>query len=155
MLDDYERNDPENGIHYSAARSDFASYIQGLQNDERGLFGIVPCSHRWLVTHDGSIVGVVRVRHNLNDAFLANEVGHIGYDVPPSHRGHGYGVAALRGGLQHARELGLPQVVLYADTDNVASWRIIERCDGILTDERHSPHYACLVRRYLIMLKQI
>ena len=98
-------------------------------------------------------MGVVRVRHNLNNAFLANEVGHIGYDVPPSHRGHGYGVAALQAGLRHAKELGLTQVVLYADSDNVASWRTIERCGGELVAEQLSSHYACLVRRYLITLK--
>lgn len=40
------------------------------------------------------------------------------------------GVAALRAGLAHAAELGLERVLLYADTDNPASWRTIERCDG-------------------------
>jgi predicted acetyltransferase len=153
MLDDYDAHDPRNGSHYAAARSDFITYVQNLHNDERGFIGVVPCSHRWLVNSEGTIVGVVRVRHQLNTDFLANEVGHIGYDVPPSQRGRGFGVLALNAGLDHAWELGLAQVVLYADTENPASWRTIEHCGGVLDSEHYSPHYQCLVRRYTITLK--
>lgn len=152
MLDDYDAHDPANGRYYGAARVDFAAYVQRLHDDERGLVGIVPCSHRWLVNGEGALAGVVRVRHRLDSEFLAAEIGHIGYDVPPAQRRRGFGVAALQAGLAHARELGLTHVVLYADTDNPASWRTIERCGGILDEERHSPHFDCLVRRYLIAI---
>jgi predicted acetyltransferase len=150
MLDDYDAHDPEYGARYAAARADFAAYVEGLHEDERGHVGIVPCSHRWLVSSQGAIVGVVRVKHHINTDFLASEVGHIGYDVPPSYRGRGFGVAALKAGLEHARELGLERVLLYADTDNPASWRTIERCGGVFDAERYSQHYGCLVRRYWI-----
>jgi predicted acetyltransferase len=152
LLDDYEAHDPANAGHYMAARPDFPHYVQSLLEDERGWIGVVPCSHRWLVDGDGAIVGVVRVRHRLTE-FLAAEVGHIGYDVPPSWRGCGLGAAALHAGLDHARELGLAQVILYADTDNPASWRTIERCAGVLESEHYSSYYGCLVRRYRIALQ--
>jgi len=154
MLDDYDVHDPENGGDYAAARSDFVAYVQRLHDDERGFVGLVPCSHRWLVSLQGAVVGVVRVRHKIHTDFLANEVGHIGYDVPPSHRGPGFGVAALKAGLERARELGLERVLLYADTDNPASWHTIERCGGVLEAERYSQHYHCLVRRYWITIPQ-
>jgi predicted acetyltransferase len=150
MLDDYDAHDPKNSSQYAAARSDFVAYVHDLHEDERGLIGVVPCSHRWLLNREGAIVGVVRVRHQLTTNFLANEVGHIGYDVSPSQRGQGLGVVALKAGLDHARELDLTQVVLYADTDNPASWRTIERCGGVLESEHYSPYYQCLVRRYRI-----
>lgn len=152
MLDDYETHDPKNSSHYAAARSDFVVYVQNLYEDEQGLIGVVTCSHRWLVNDEGVILGVVRIRHQLNTDFLANEVGHIGYDVSPSQRGQGLGVVAPKAGLEHARELGLTEVVLYADTDNPASCRTIERCGGVLKAEHHSPHYQCLVRCYKITL---
>jgi predicted acetyltransferase len=152
MLDDYDAHDLDYGSQYAAARTDFLVYIQNLHDDERGFVGVVPCSHRWLVNLQSVIVGIVRVRHHIRTDFLANEVGHIGYDVPPSQRGRGFGVAALKAGLEHAREIGLEQVLLYADTDNPASWRIIERCGGVLDAEEYSSHYHCLVRRYWITL---
>ena len=103
-----------------------------------------------VVSSQGAIVGVVRVRHHINTDFLAEEVGHIGYDVPPTHRRRGFGVAVLKAGLARAREIGLERVLLYADTDNPASWRTIERCGGVFDAERYSPLYNCLVRRYWI-----
>jgi predicted acetyltransferase len=105
-----------------------------------------------LVNREGGIAGVVRVRHQLTTDFLIHEVGHIGYDVPPSQRGRRLGRVALQAGLDHARELKLADVVLYADTDNPASWRTIEHCGGVLESEHYSPHDQCLVRRYRITL---
>jgi len=152
MLDDYDARDPDYGSRYAAARSDFLAYIQNLYDDERGLVGFVPYSHRWVVSIQGTIVGVVRVRHYIDTDFLANELGHIGYNVPPSQRGRGFGVVTLKAGLDCARELGLERLLLYADTDNPASWRTIERCGGVLEAERYSQYYHCLVRRYWITL---
>ena len=147
MVDDYAIHDP---TRYQHARQDFAAYVQGLDDDERGLVGIVPHSHRWLVSPAEIVVAVVRVRHHINTELLVNEFGHIGYDVAPSFRGRGYGVAALRAGLAHAAELGLERVLLYADTDNPASWRTVERCGRVLAAEQYSAYYQCLVRRYWI-----
>lgn len=150
MLDDYDTHDPETATHYHQARNDFATYVQGLHDDEQGLIGIVPHSHRWLVSPEGTVVAVVRVRHHINSELLANEFGHIGYDVAPSYRRRGFGIAALQAGLAHAAELGIERVLLYADSDNPASWRTIERCGGVLAAEQYSTYYQCLVRRYWI-----
>jgi predicted acetyltransferase len=153
MLSDYDAHDPENGEFYNGARIDFASYVQGLLDEECGLNlspGLVPCSHRWLLDEEGAMAGVVRVRHHIDTPFLANEAGHIGYDVPPAQRGRGFGVACLQAGLARAQELSVPRVLLCADAGNPASWRTIERCGGVLEREFHSNHYQCLVRRYWI-----
>jgi len=153
MLDDLDAHDPENAEFYSAARADFEAYVQGLHDEERGLNlpeGYVPYSHRWLVDEAGEIVGIARVRHNIDTPFLAEEAGHIGYDVPPTHRGRRYGIASLRAALAEARQLGLRHVLLCADADNPASWRTIEACGGVFEREFHSEHFDCLVRRYWI-----
>lgn len=152
MVDDYEAHDPQTGARYLPARQDFAAYVQLLDDDEQGLVGVVPHSHRWLISPAEIVVAVVRVRHHINTALLANEFGHIGYDVAPSFRRRGYGMAALQAGLAHAAELGLERVLLYADSDNPASWRTIERCGGVLAAEQYSEYYQCLVRRYWITL---
>lgn len=154
MLDDYDRFDPENGAFYADARENFSAYVDLLHDQERGVRlprGFVPCSTRWLID-GGEIVGIVRVRHNIDTPMLAEEFGHIGYDVPPSKRRRGYGVATLRAGLDCARGLGVTNVLLFADSCNPASWKTIERCDGVLESEQVSEHYKLLVRRYRIEL---
>jgi predicted acetyltransferase len=153
MLDDYDLFDPENGALYASARLNFDAYVQSLNEEEAGAnlrSGFVPCSHRWLLDGAFNIVGVVRVRHNIATRFLAEEAGHIGYDVPPSFRRRGFGVACLKAGLAQARLLGLDRILVCADSRNIASCKIIERCGGALEEERFSPHYRCLLRRYWI-----
>jgi predicted acetyltransferase len=153
MWTDYAAHDPENGKLYVRGREDYPAYLQRLDDDEAGVSlppGSVPCSHRWLLDDSGAILGAVRIRHNIGTKFLAEEIGHIGYDVPPSQRGLGHGIACLKSGLEIARNLGLERVLVCADTDNPASWRTIERCGGILEDERMSPYYKKLFRRYWI-----
>jgi predicted acetyltransferase len=156
MLDDYAARDPENGESFYRARPDFDGYVQSLLAEEQGLglpAGWVPCTHRWL--HDdasGALLGLVRVRHHILPRFLAEEGGHIGYDVPPAQRGHGYAVACLRAGLAVARTLGLARVLVCADTDNPASWKTIEKCGGGLETEFYSSYWKTRVRRYWIDL---
>ena len=158
MLADYDAHDPENGKFYERGREDFPAYVQRLADDEEGLNlppGAVPCSHRWLLDASGAIVGGVRVRHNIGTRFLAEEIGHIGYDVPPSFRGKGYGIACLKTGLEVACTRNLERVLVCADTDNPASWRTIEHCGGILEVERYSPHYKKPFRRYWIETRAV
>jgi predicted acetyltransferase len=153
MLEDYAAHDPQNGEFYGRGRADFPAYVQSLDDEEHGINLIAdraPCSHRWLLDDTGAIVGIVRIRHNINNKFLAEEVGHIGYDVPPSARRRGYGIACLQAGLEEARALHLERVLVCADTDNPASWRTIEHCGGVLEVERFSPHYKKIFRRYWI-----
>jgi predicted acetyltransferase len=156
MLEDYEAHDPHNGRSYLCGRVDFPAYLQSLADDECGVNlrpGAVPSSCRWLFDPSAAIVGIVRVRHNINTRFLAEEIGHIGYDVPPSFRGHGYGIACLYAGLALARTLPLERVLLCADTNNPASWRTIEHCGGKLENEFYSAYYHTHVRRYWIELE--
>jgi len=157
MLDDYDARDPENGEFYAAGRADFDAYVLSLLDMERGVNlprGWVPCSNRWLVDDAREIVGVVRIRHNIDTPFLTEEAGHIGYDVPPSKRGRGHGVASLRAGLAEARRVGLTRVLLCANTGNLASWRTIEACGGVFEREFHSEFFGCAVRRYWIKVPQ-
>ncbi len=155
MLDDYDARDALNSERFSSARSDFSAYVTGLRDEERGLGledGFVPCSHRWLLDEQGELVAIVRVRHSLDHPFLAEQGGHIGYDVPPSSRGRGHGSAALRAGLARAHELGLTRVLVCASANNSASCAVIESCGGLLERELHSDHFGCVVRRYWIEL---
>jgi predicted acetyltransferase len=91
---------------------------------------------------------------SLKDDFysLAEVGGHIGYDVRPSERRRGYGNQILRMTLDKARDLGLKQVLVTADSPNGASWRIIEKNGGVLHGEASSQHMGQLLRKYWIEL---
>lgn len=104
------------------------------------------------VTDDGEVVGFLSFRHELND-YLREVGGHIGYSVRASRRRHGYASAALRLGLERAREIGLERVLVTCDDDNVGSYRTIEGAGGVLQDvSDQSARGHAMLRRYWITL---
>jgi len=153
MLADFEARDPRHADFYASAKSDFAAYVRGLLDEERGenlREGWVPCTHRWLIESTGAIVGVARLRHSINTPFLAENGGHIGYDVAPSHRRKGYGHLALSVALAEAGRVGLTRVLLCAGHDNAASRAIIERQGGELESTTYSEFWGEQLCRYWV-----
>jgi len=103
----------------------------------------------WWIAEDGTYLGAITLRHELND-FLLRAGGHIGYGVRPSARGRGLATWALRSVLVRAPELGLGKVLVTCDDSNVASARVIEKAGGVLEDVRETE--LGLTRRYWISL---
>jgi len=83
--------------------------------------------------HDGRIVGMLDIRHNLNHEFLTQYGGHIGYAVRPSERKKGYATEMLKMGLAFAKTLNIKKVMLGCYTSNLPSVITIEKCGGTLT----------------------
>jgi predicted acetyltransferase len=98
---------------------------------------------------DGDLVGRSSIRHELND-FLAREGGHIGFGVVPEFRRRGYATAILEQSLVVARALGISDVLVTCDDDNVGSATVIERCGGILDSIILPESGETPVRRYWI-----
>ena len=95
----------------------------------------------------GSLVGRVSIRHFLND-FLLHAGGHIGYGVRPEFRRQGFAKEILRQSLQYIYELGVIEVLVTCDNENVGSIRTIESQGGIL--ENMVDHEGVAIRRYWI-----
>ena len=93
--------------------------------------GLVPQTVFWLLDEQEEAVGMIRVRHYLNDK-LRERGGHIGYYIRRDQRGKGYGRAALRLALIELARLGEPRAMLSVDMDNPASIRVIEANGGQL-----------------------
>ena len=153
FFEDFSANDIDNIEPNLLGRADFSLYIQTLTDESNGVNlreGYVPCSHFWLIDDNQSILGVVRIRHNINNEFLTLEGGHIGYDIAPSFRRNGYGKAMLKLALIKAKGLGLNQVLLTADEDNIASRKIIESNSGKLENIVMGNVFPNLLARYWI-----
>lgn len=96
--------------------------------------GIVPQTTLWYV--DGpAYLGRLSVRHRLNE-YLREVGGHIGYEVRPSARRHGYATAMLHDSLPIALGLGITSALLTCDADNVGSRKVIEANGGRFEDQR-------------------
>lgn len=128
----------------------FQVWLDHLADQDRGVVreGQVPATAWWVVEREGSggtsglglgdagrLVGVIHLRHRLND-FLLREGGHIGYAVHPAHRGHGVASAALGLVLDECRVRGIDPVLVTTDDDNVASSRVVQKAGGVLEDVR-------------------
>jgi len=130
---DLAEKDPSNADYYSQGISDFSLYVHRLNQEAQGINlrdGYVPCSHYWLVDNQRNILGVIRIRHNINNEFLTLEAGHIGYDIAPSFRGFGHGKTMLKLALPKAKALGITKALITADEDNFASRKVIEANGG-------------------------
>lgn len=100
---------------------------------------------------DQKIVGMIQVRHELND-YLARFGGHIGYSVYPDARRRGYATQMLAGVLPYCRELGLEKVLITCLETNEGSRRTILRNGGVYDSSVREPGDACDTQRYWITL---
>jgi predicted acetyltransferase len=101
----------------------------------------------WWITENGTYLGAITLRHELND-FLLRAGGHIGYGIRPSARGRGLATWALQSVLVRAPALGLRKVLVTCGDSNLASARVIEKAGGVLEDVRETE--LGLTRRYWI-----
>lgn len=100
---------------------------------------------------DGKIVGVLQLRHELND-YLLQFAGHIGYSVCPSERRKGYAKAMLHDALDEARKLGLTRVLITCGDWNEGSRRTILANGGVLESKAYEPDDQEWLERYWIQL---
>jgi len=100
---------------------------------------------------DGRIVGMLDIRHELNDACL-NLFGNIGYSVRASERRKGYASAMLSMAKDICREMGLERILISCHKENNASARTIQKNGGILENEVTDHRNGEILQRYWIEL---
>lgn len=124
-------------LDISSLGRDFDAYIQQLHDESQGKNlpeSFIPHTVFWLV-EGNEYIGRVDIRHELTSG-LKKAGGHIGYDVRPSRRGHGFGKLILQLGLQKAREMGIDNILITCDVNNIPSRKVIEANGGELFDTR-------------------
>lgn len=80
---------------------------------------------------DQKIVGIIQIRHRLNEHLLLYG-GHIGDSVRPSERRKGYATEMIRLALNECKNLGIFKVLMVCYVDNIGSEKSIINNGGVL-----------------------
>jgi predicted acetyltransferase len=107
--------------------ADFA----GLVAERQGTLSMwaVPTTIYWYVSGQ-HYLGELVIRHELTPA-LTQSGGNIGYSIAAAWRRQGHATAMLAAGLAECRRLGLCQVLITCDADNVGSRKVILANGGV------------------------
>ena len=136
MLDEWYSSG-EKIIPYAIRKTDyhdFEKYCSSLEvKDERA--GLVPDSTFFCLDEERNIfVGAVNIRHYLNESLLLNG-GHIGDGVRPSERRKGIATQMIHLALLECKRLGIENVLMVCDKDNIGSAKSIIKNCGVLENE--------------------
>lgn len=121
-----------NGSELLDKTESYEEWLQSIKSNENPK----TVSTDWVVTDtffavddEDAIVGIIDLRHTLND-FL-KDFGNSGYSVRPSQRQKGYATEMLKLILEVAREAGLTELHLSVEKDNIPSIKTIVKNGGI------------------------
>ena len=128
----------------------YTEYIYTMKDRATQRPDLVPETRLWLIENN-EIIGVISIRHELND-YLRAYGGNIGYAIRPSRQKQGYGTTMLRLALDDVKQLGIDRILITCDSDNIGSRKAIEANGGLLENEIElkSADKIVLMRRYWI-----
>jgi len=115
--------------------------------------GRVPCT-QYLTYRisDNKLVGIIQVRHSLND-FLLKFGGHIGDAVRPTERRKGYAVEQILLALEKCKELAIERALITCNRTNTASAKSIIKSGGKLENEVEKED-GTIMQRYWIDIEK-
>ena len=97
------------------------------------------------------MVGIGDIRLGSND-FIDNYAGRIGYTVRPSERKKGYATQILKELVHEADMLGMENLLVTCNENNIASSKVIEKAGGVLENIIPHPGFPN-VKRYRFLIK--
>ena len=125
---------PMDGTGFLRDYDDICAWVDkenGMWKEENLPVGFVP-STLFVAKRrgDGRIVGMISIRHTLNN-YLLKIGGNIGYSVRPSERGKGYGKKMVALALPYLKTLKIKKALVTCNDYNKASRSIITSNGGI------------------------
>ena len=98
---------------------------------------------------DSKIVGMIQVRHYFNE-YLEKYSGHIGYSVRPSERKKGYAKTMLKMALPFCKSIGLDEVLITCNDNNVGSEKTILANGGVYESTIYEPDEGVNLKRFWV-----
>ena len=153
FLDRGERIDGSSRLEDYLDPRSWLAWLDALSVSETCPDGFV-VGTQWLCVRasDDRVVGMVNLRHTLND-YLLNIGGHIGYSTRPDERTKGYAKAMLGMALKEAAKLGLNNVLITCYRSNEASRRTILAWGGVMENEFWYEDEGDFVQRYWVEVR--
>ena len=152
----YEYGSEINGsgsLHRYLKESTYENWLKKIINDID--IANIPASKVPALTYfyvreaDDKIIGMINIRLALNE-FLRTEGGHIGYSIRPNERRRHYATEMLRAALKVCDVIGIKEVLVSCDKENIASAGVIKNCGGILKHEFYSDSFDEILQMYVI-----
>ena len=150
--------DNQDSLNGTASLSDYENPLEWLKwiaktaSKETCPSDLVPGSEFLCVrVLDNRVVGMVNIRHFLND-YLLQYSGHIGYSIRKTERRKGYAKEQLRLALLECKRLGISNVLITCNKNNEGSRKTILSGKGILENEVHNPENNVTMQRYWVAL---
>ncbi len=102
---------------------------------------------------DKKEIGVIQIRKepSFGVGVPSNMASNIYYEIFPAYKRKGYGKKILALGLEKARDMGLKEVILTVNENNIGSVKIIEWSGGIFVEEALLPNGKKMLK-YKILL---
>ena len=133
---------------------DWIAFLNKLKDPNTVPEGRVQLTQYMLVREeDQKIVGMINIRHSLND-YLERYGGHIGVSVVPSERHKGYAAQIVKMALSKCRAHGIDKVLCTCNTSNEGSRKIILNNGGTYESVVYDPVDEEYVERYWINLSE-
>ncbi|MCL2407686.1 MAG: GNAT family N-acetyltransferase [Defluviitaleaceae bacterium] len=126
----------------------YESWLSHLGIVETGRHEVFVLSSTYFAEKGCEIVGVVDIRHHLNEHLL-KVGGHISYSVHPNQRRKGYATEILRLALHKCRDLGIKEVLVTCNKANIGSHKTILNNGGVLEDEYVDNNGSVTLRHWI------
>ena len=97
--------------------------------------GRVPATQLVALNEVGKVVGMLQIRHNLENDYSKKFGGHIGYSVRCDERRKGFAKEMLKQALPWCKNLGIDKVLITCKKENVGSSKTIQANGGVLESE--------------------
>ena len=131
MLDTESEMDGCGNLRRCETAKEWVDFNERLKHEEtKPEKWVVSTQFAYVRKGDGRIMGMLQVRHYLND-YLREYAGHIGYSVRPSERRKGVATAMLKEALPFCKSIGLERVMIACEPNNPGSRGTILNNGGV------------------------